>query len=357
MQGGDCPAGNVVRGTSCEVCPDGKVSNQSRSERCEVCPNLRQCFWTFKGAKLPFVCHDYFARGKWNEAHQRKCFEDTWDLVVVARIILLVFVFSIFLCAAAFLPSIAKYFLGAPKSGTRVSDGWTGPANLGPANSEEGGDGCGVKICACTILGCSLLIWAFIATTYGLFPYSFDGSYFAKCDAAAGSYCHQATQQILLCPPGSYCPTGEVVSALVAAQDCPQGSFCPEGSSGPNRCDGGFFCPRTSAAAQKCPAGSYCPAGTDAPLLCSIGSYCPEGTADEGPCPTGSLCPTPSIVTECPAGSFCPSDIMTSITCGDGSYCASGQSVEKDCPAGNFCPTPAEKMTCGVGSFCIARSM
>ena len=122
--------------------------------------------------------------------------------------------------------------------------------------------------------------------------------------------------------PGFYAPGPGLAQPLL----CPEGSFCPSGSSHYTSCPAGTFQPYRGGLAladcQHCTAGSYSLAGlaTAACALCSPGSFQPY---------TGK-----SYCQVCPAGSFQPA--YGAVSCnscpgGDGSTGAEGLGSEEEC--------------------------
>jgi hypothetical protein len=55
----------------------------------------------------------------------------------------------------------------------------------------------------------------------------------ASCSCLPGLY--NLLGSCLVCPPGSYCVGGSVMSNMVKSV-CPAGSFCPSGVSAPTAC-------------------------------------------------------------------------------------------------------------------------
>ena len=181
---------------------------------------------------------------------------------------------------------------------------------------------------------------------------------------------------------GRRCVRGSV--DLIAEQPfpCPLGHFCrpgvatdiavPKNFSTPQRCYGGFFCPRGSETPEgkgPCPAGYYCPSQTLA-IQCPIGQYCP-GVGNVKPlecypgtynpikeqsnctiCPTGHICPgwgrtVPEI---CPAGFVCVALGLSApvLLCPEGYYCPEGTLTLDPSDPTNLRPLP-----CPPGTFCL----
>lgn len=84
--------------------------------------------------------------------------------------------------------------------------------------------------------------------------------------------------EVGLCPIGSYCPDGKIITK------CPDGKYGRK-SGAANETDGCVTCPQ----------GFYCPLGQPGYpteyLKCSPGHFCPDGTktATEHPCPDGTF--------------------------------------------------------------------
>lgn len=94
------------------------------------------------------------------------------------------------------------------------------------------------------------------------------------CAAAFSFLAGEGAAEARQCPAGQY-PTG---NPFDPCDPCPAGSFCT-GSSPPQVCPAGRYCPAGSAVPIICPAGSYCPAGSAAPTACSPTMDCPAGSA------------------------------------------------------------------------------
>ena len=145
-----------------------------------------------------------------------------------------------------------------------------------------------------------------------------------------------------LCPPGSYCETGEPIL-------CPEGTYRDsEGATNVNDCypcTAGYVCGLgTVNVTQECPQGNFCPPGTsvnDGGTECGTGFVCPTGSPDQMPCDVGTFTDSPGqfICQDCPAGKYCEPD-------------DSGTPVEKDCEEGYYCPARSYTPTpCPDGTF------
>lgn len=156
----------------------------------------------------------------------------------------------------------------------------------------------------------------------------------------------------LICPPEYYCPTGQLVSAVL----CSLGNYCPLGSTDEIPCSlEGSYCPEGSSSQELCPAGYYCPTPSDV-IPCSLTTYCPVGSTEEGVCSPGFYCPTPSQIFPCTAGHYCPGSTSEEIDCSLGTLCPDGSSRELSCPASFYCPSPAGTVECSIGHYCPTNS-
>jgi len=184
----------------------------------------------------------------------------------------------------------------------------------------------------------------------------------------------------LLCPPGSYVPSGTNVCAACPAgytcggkeeqpESCPAGYECPAGSRAPSySCGAGFYsvggagrCTAVRAgyvrnsegsAQQSCAAGYFCEGGASGAQACAAGHYCEAGASAETGCPTGSYAPAPgklSACLDCLSGHQCNS--THSIQCLEGHYCTHNSTAA--CPAGQTSAAGAEQCSeCAAGSYC-----
>ena len=178
---------------------------------------------------------------------------------------------------------------------------------------------------------------------------------------AAGFYCPNASSQIA-CSSGYYCPQSSTSPQLcVVGNYCPNTTsqimcdaknYCPAGSTSQSLCPQDFYCalPSTKVA---CTSTYYCPAGSTTLTLCAAGSYCPD-THTQTACTLSNYCPAGSIAQNlCQLGSYCP-DTQTQTACSSGSYCASGSTAPSTCPVGFYCSTPSVKTACPANSYCLS---
>jgi hypothetical protein len=70
------------------------------------------------------------------------------------------------------------------------------------------------------------------------------------------------------CSAGYYCPAASSSSTQIL---CPAGSFCPSGAGAPTPCPAGFWCAAgaSTGTANACAPGTYCPLGSTAPSPCA----------------------------------------------------------------------------------------
>ena len=180
-----------------------------------------------------------------------------------------------------------------------------------------------------------------------------------------GVYCPTGTLPVEPCPAGNYCTMGKKFV-------CAAGRYCPVGQGNNHGNMSGIFCPpgtynsltgqSSPSACLKCPAGKKCNAnfGTSVPETCRPGEYCPEGTANPTSCPPGSYCPVDAnsqplgTMLDCPAGFMCGGSTSVPANCGSGSYCPANSSKRTQCPGGTYCPgnNSAAPIQCPAGSFC-----
>lgn len=144
----------------------------------------------------------------------------------------------------------------------------------------------------------------------------------------AGKYSHEGTNDYYDCPAGYYCPDG---TGYKYSNPCPAGTYRSstggESASSCTTCTG---------------SGTYCPAGSTSPQACSAGYYCPN-TTTRRPCPAGTY----NSKTAQSSSSAC-------ITCPDGTFSESSErtTVCPQCPAGYYCPDTTTKYNCPLNSFC-----
>ena len=177
-----------------------------------------------------------------------------------------------------------------------------------------------------------------------------------------------------ICPPGSYCPDGEILS-------CPRGTYCP-GTGNHNF--------------TTCPPGLYQPyTGQENCIPSPVGFIAPDfGMEIVRPCPRGAVCDITGLVSwekQCPPGHFCLEGTRTAnftdftvaerpLPCPFGYYCGPGvvsdQTIANNfstpqpchpgylcepgsvtpqgsgpCPPGHYCP-PGEMLPCPPRTFC-----
>ena len=155
--------------------------------------------------------------------------------------------------------------------------------------------------------------------------------YLTDIPCPIGSYC-TGTDLVQPCPAGVYGATVGLSTAACSGV-CHQGYFCPEGS--------------TSATPVICPIGSYCPTGSAIPILCSSGTYSPS----VGRYRTCALCPLGTFEDTHGAG------VCTGL-CDVGKYgialgAATMSAACASCPVGSFAPFPGTITctACAIGSY------
>lgn len=213
-----------------------------------------------------------------------------------------------------------------------------------------------------------------------------------------GYYCPSATDQPILCNPGTYAN----VTGLSECIACPPGLYCIAGASNPTGpCDVGHFCSVNSSGPRQnaCPGGTYNPFAQKSSLTdclsCGNGTFCPPGSFTQTPCPQGNYCPsgssspTPCSIgtfgnrtnlasltecTPCSPGKFCDTRGLIAPTglCDPGYYCTGGSPLSSPgsnpteeapwvallgnygsiCPPGGYCPAGAyEPSPCPIGTY------
>ena len=218
-----------------------------------------------------------------------------------------------------------------------------------------------------------------------------------------------ATQNVLPCPQGHFCPEGtgtnwvkcplgtySNVSGLQSVFECvpcDAGMFCDAvGLTQPTGlCSTGYYCtqgnyqsnpminvtttseltncPVHQVIGGVCPAGYYCPVGSSIPLLCPAGYYNDmESQASCSLCPQGFHCSSGTVnfsVNVCPRGFYCPAGTTHSqqFPCPVSTYGASAGLTNVSecllCPPGTFCDTPGLSSptgNCSEGYFCTEGS-
>lgn len=174
---------------------------------------------------------------------------------------------------------------------------------------------------------------------------------------------------------GFYCDKGSLTPVDVQ-KICPKGKYCPEGTAEPIPCSGGTYQPREGATSCiVCPQGrpkavdafqSY----PQTPYKCRIfknvflfsytGSFCTVGSTQPQPCPIGFYCPSGTqheYQYPCPQGTFGKVQGATSVEscqlCEGGQMCntlgtgTQGGNAMTNCPAGQ---QSAAGFPCFVGA-------
>ncbi|OAF64381.1 hypothetical protein A3Q56_07913, partial [Intoshia linei] len=166
----------------------------------------------------------------------------------------------------------------------------------------------------------------------------------AIVECPIGNYCLEGTGlcDTYKCPIGSYRST-KGAKSLQDCQPCPVGKFCDiMGTSVPNVCIKGHFCPLNSNIPQPCPLGTFSSntgLGTsDDCTVCTGGKYCagvgllvPTGSTDAG------------FVGISGVFTSAPYDGVTGKLCPLGYYCPIGSAVPKACDAGKYVPSEGGK--------------
>ena len=192
-----------------------------------------------------------------------------------------------------------------------------------------------------------------------------NGAEEADCSqCVSGSYCPEATSELIPCPLGRYCPTGSEEST-----PCPTSTF---GSSKELKkyedctpCTGGMFCdgPGLSVPRGPCDAGYYCTSGsststpaTDSGMggLCPVGSYCPEGSSLHIPCDAGTYnnaigSGSDSACLPCPTSQYCEGEGLSEPTgyASAGYFCngSATSPTQFEAPVGHFTLAAASSAT------------
>lgn len=164
-----------------------------------------------------------------------------------------------------------------------------------------------------------------------------------------------AAQACASCVAGYFCPNPGTVSSTMVL--CPAGSYCPSGSSSPVNCPAGTFSQKVGQSSVTtcvlCPSGEYClNSGTSEYQNCPLNYFCPIGTSDYSsfPCPAGTY----GLSTGYYTASQCQN-------CTIGSYCLSGSSPSA-CPVGTFNPfeggtSGTSCLPCELGFACPQTGM
>ncbi|EKX46973.1 hypothetical protein GUITHDRAFT_107322 [Guillardia theta CCMP2712] len=182
----------------------------------------------------------------------------------------------------------------------------------------------------------------------------------------AGYYQDQVGQSACkVCKPGYFCPGMLSASGPDGTVLCPSGSYCPSGTSVAHPCSPGTYGPSPGlAACQGCPSGKACvQPGTIQPTVCPAGYYCESNCSSPTPCPIGTYSSSLGLEAEsecrlCPAGRYCASVGITQSTgeCIAGIFCEAGANdsstlVDAESPSGRRRVIP-----CPAGHYCIAGS-
>lgn len=150
------------------------------------------------------------------------------------------------------------------------------------------------------------------------------------------------------CPVGMYCPNATAFSP------CTLSYYCASGSPAQSICESGYVCPSTSTKTL-CNSTYYCPSGSTSQTICAAGSYC-TNTSTQTACTSGNYCPAGSLVqTPCLLGSYCP-NTSTQLLCTQGNWCPVSSTAQTPCPASSYCTTPSQKADCTLGNYCPLSS-
>ena len=184
----------------------------------------------------------------------------------------------------------------------------------------------------------------------------------SECMACpAGAYCGLATVQPHLCPVSTYsidpgavectaCPSGFFCKDQGTIDFtnfiCPPGTYCPEATDELVLCPAGTYRNETGgsklAQCLETPGGYYSEEGAKLPRYCSdpakhVGYFCPAGSGNMTICPPGAYCPwaPPSAdVTACPESYYCPQGSLAPTLCFNGTYCPAESEIYRWCPLG-----------------------
>ena len=258
------------------------------------------------------------------------------------------------------------------------------------------------------------------------------GTYAEKERSELCTACQEGTYQgnegatnCTVCKPGHTCPEGSVTAIpasckeqtflnntladtlsdpMDACMPCPAGSWCAGGSTQPQPCSRGTYCPANVSVSTDCPAGRfgeelkltdancsgictrghYCEEGSSTPLPCEAGRYhdstlevllskedcipcepgfsCPAGAAQPDGCAPGSFAPNASSATcdRCPAGTYQSDEQATACeVCAQTAWCAAGSSAPTPCSNGTYgngtgLQSKGECLPCEMGYWCSA---
>lgn len=171
----------------------------------------------------------------------------------------------------------------------------------------------------------------------GTFTYSNDTglSNVDQCrPCSAGHYCQRGVvadncSAGYLCYTASPTPTPDG-SNVTIGRECPVGFYCPAGTIEPLKCESGLVIPYTGARSkvecQICPGGKICLPGSSIPEDCTVGHFCPFNDTVR-PCPLQTYnnvsgATDISFCKPCPAGYYCDYEGKNSISFGFGFYSA-----------------------------------
>ncbi|XP_062995580.1 multiple epidermal growth factor-like domains protein 6 [Elgaria multicarinata webbii] len=399
-----CPVGTYNQHTaqaeitSCQACPDGYISLESRAG-CRACPDGYSCD-PQRGLQRHCLPGQYSPEGEMECQECPKGYvcpngQERWH------------------CLGGQEPNPSSTFCVTCFPGFFSTEG-TSECQLCPAGHFRA-DGLMTAPCPA---GSFESRERFARPSDGSSSYFPGAKQCLKCPA--GYFCPNGTSYPNPCPSGTYnplqgqdestdcrtCPAGRVCTQAGLAMpdsDCMPGYVCPFGSSSPhapsNACPPGtfsnhsdlfdksqcetcperFVCTRGSGGKQKppapCPAGHYCPPGTKHPMqyscapgtwsnrtglasekdcvLCPSGWFCMAGAqAPSGSCSAGHFCPEgtqTSTQFPCPAGSYSNrlgnDNIDDCIACPSGAYCPEGTAKPALCPPGTYCSEQGAKST------------
>lgn len=106
---------------------------------------------------------------------------------------------------------------------------------------------------------------------------------------------------------------------------CFPGSFYNTTSESDSDCPEGYFCPPATNCLIKCTEGTYCPGKV---LTYSMDGSCPGPLGycgvQESKCPGGEYCPMQKIKNTCPSGNFCKEAVEKPRQCNWFAICATG---------------------------------
>ncbi len=214
----------------------------------------------------------------------------------------------------------------------------------------------------------------------GTFTASTEGINEDSCTACdPGTSCNQGITTLGACAPGYYClsrtydiyetpcpdNTFTASTSLSTKSGCDPcntlGKYCMEGSGAETDCKPGYKCPGNQAGILPCPAGSYSATGQSDCTACPQGSTCPAGYHEINPisCPVGyymDVSGSSGPCLACPPGRYCAgSGTITPSVCANGKWSMGASGSCDDCPAGYYSASGV-KTVCPAGSYCVAGS-